>query len=74
MRHSLTARVHNLDDDIRNLRCRVNTLALFLLEDDFGISERSLEQLNLLMEQVGGVPRLAVDEVNGRFVMAREEV
>ena len=74
MRHSLTSRVGNLADDIRNLRSRVHTLALFLLEDEHGISERSMEQLELLLQEVGGVRCGPVDNVNMRFVMAREEV
>lgn len=74
MPRPLTARVGILYDAIRDLRCRVHTLALFLLEDDHGISERSLRQLTMLLEEVGGVQVGPVDAVDGRFFLAREEV
>lgn len=74
MKRSLTARIGTLSDAVRDLRCRVHTLALFLLEDDHGISERSMKQLRMLLEEVGGVRVGPVDATDGRFYMSREEV
>lgn len=74
MRRSLTARAGVLSDAVRDLRCRVHTLALSLLEDDYGISERSMGQLRMLLEEVGGVQVGPVDATDGRFYITREEV
>ena len=74
MRHSLTARVANLSDDVRMLRITVNALALCLLDDDHGISQPALDHLQLLLRIVGGVAIGQVDATDGRFYLSREEV
>ena len=74
MPRPLITKVGVLSDAVRDLRCRVHTLALCLLEDDHGISERSMQQLKMLLEEIGGVQVGPVDAVDGRFFMAQEEV
>lgn len=65
---NLTRRLRGAAQDLQDLRNRVHTLAEFLLRDEHGISERSFEQLAMLMDEIGGCVDLGpVDAVDGRF-------
>lgn len=71
---NLTRRLLGAAQDLQDLRNRVHTLAEFLLRDAHGISERSFQQLEMLMRDIGGCVELQpVDAVDGRFFFSEHE-
>jgi len=65
---SITGRMLNAADDLRELRIDLHNLALLLLQDDAGLSAESYALLDQVFLRVGGLADINARERNdGRF-------
>ena len=72
MRHSLTARMAHVDEDMRLLRSDLHRLSVALLITGDGISEEAYRLLRSVFDRVGGMAFLSADAKDGIFRISEE--